>query len=155
MFIHFSRRVNAIASGTSRTPETQFRPDAVTCCGAFADVTNNRDEFGQFLSRKLCHWSRAGVYRGMLDETQQQSIVTRLNRVEGQIRGIRRMVQEPRLCIELLQQLSAAEAALNRISLAVFRYHVERCVPDGIVQGDPEKTRRLAELVDIFDRFAK
>jgi DNA-binding FrmR family transcriptional regulator len=91
----------------------------------------------------------------MLDETQQQSLVTRLNRVEGQIRGIRRMVQEPRLCVELLQQLSAAEAALNRISLAVFRFHVERCVPDGIVQGDPEKTRRLAELVDIFDRFAK
>ncbi|MFL6281042.1 MAG: metal-sensitive transcriptional regulator [Vicinamibacterales bacterium] len=91
----------------------------------------------------------------MLDQTQQQSIVTRLNRVEGQIRGIRRMVQEPRLCVELLQQLSAAEAALNRISLAVFKFHVEHCVPEGIVQGDPEKTRRLAELVDIFDRFAK
>ena len=91
----------------------------------------------------------------MLDDTQQQSIVTRLNRVEGQIRGIRRMVQEPRLCIELLQQLSAAEAALNRISLAVFKFHVERCVPDGIAQGDPEKTRRLTELVDIFDRFTK
>jgi CsoR family transcriptional regulator, copper-sensing transcriptional repressor len=91
----------------------------------------------------------------MLDETHQQSIVTRLNRVEGQIRGLRRMVQEPRLCVELLQQLSAAEAALNRISLAVFKFHVERCVPDGIVQGDPEKTRQLAELVDIFDRFAK
>jgi len=91
----------------------------------------------------------------MLDDNQQQSLVTRLNRVEGQIRGIRRMVQEPRLCVELLQQLSAAEAALNRISLAVFRFHVERCVPDGIVQGEPEKTRRLAELVDIFDRFAK
>lgn len=91
----------------------------------------------------------------MLDETQQQSLVTRLNRVEGQIRGIRRMVQEPRLCVELLQQLSAAEAALNRISLAVFKFHVERCVPDGIVQGEPEKTRRLTELVDIFDRFAK
>ena len=91
----------------------------------------------------------------MLDETQQQSIVTRLNRVEGQIRGIRRMVQEPRLSVELLQQLSAAEAALNRISLAVFRFHIERCVPDGIIQGEPEKTRRLAELVDIFDRFAR
>jgi DNA-binding FrmR family transcriptional regulator len=91
----------------------------------------------------------------MIDEAQQQAIVTRLNRVEGQIRGIRRMVQEPRLCVELLQQLSAAEAALNRISLAVFKFHVERCVPDGIVQGDPEKTRQLAELVDIFDRFAK
>jgi CsoR family transcriptional regulator, copper-sensing transcriptional repressor len=91
----------------------------------------------------------------MLDDTQQQSIVTRLNRVEGQIRGIRRMVQEPRLCVELLQQLSAAEAALNRISLAVFRFHIERCVPNGITQGEPEKTRSLAELVDIFDRFAR
>jgi len=91
----------------------------------------------------------------MLDETQQQAIVTRLNRVEGQIRGIRRMVQEPRLCVEILQQLAAAEAALNRISLAVFRFHVETCVPEGIAKGDPERTERLAELVDIFDRFAK
>jgi CsoR family transcriptional regulator, copper-sensing transcriptional repressor len=91
----------------------------------------------------------------MLDETQQQAIVTRLNRIEGQIRGIRRMVQEPRLCVEILQQLSAAEAALNRISLAVFKFHVEKCVPDGIAKGEPEKSNRLAELVDIFDRFSK
>jgi DNA-binding FrmR family transcriptional regulator len=91
----------------------------------------------------------------MLDELQQQAIVTRLNRIEGQVRGIRRMVQEPRLCVEILQQLSAAEAALNRISLAIFKFHVERCVPDGLVKGEPEKSKRLAELVDIFDRFAK
>jgi DNA-binding FrmR family transcriptional regulator len=91
----------------------------------------------------------------MLDDAQQQAIVTRLNRVEGQVRGIRRMVEEPRRCVEILQQLSAAEAALNRISLAVFKFHVERCVPDGIVQGEPEKTNRLTELVDIFDRFGR
>ena len=91
----------------------------------------------------------------MLDDTQQQAIVTRLNRIAGQVRGIRRMVQEPRLCVEILQQLSAAEAALNRISLAVFKFHVERCVPEGVVQGDPEKTKQLTELVDIFDRFSK
>jgi len=91
----------------------------------------------------------------MLYEAQQQAIVTRLNRIEGQVRGIRRMVQEPRLCIEILQQLSAAEAALNRISLAIFRYHVESCVPDGINRGEPDRSQRLAELVDIFDRFAR
>jgi DNA-binding FrmR family transcriptional regulator len=91
----------------------------------------------------------------MLDQAQQQAIVTRLNRIEGQVRGIRRMVQEPRRCVEILQQLAAAEAALNRISLAVFRFHVEKCVPDGITKGDPERTERLTELVDIFDRFAK
>ena len=91
----------------------------------------------------------------MLDEAQQQAIVTRLNRIEGQVRGIRRMVQEPRLCVEILQQLAAAEAALNRISLAIFRFHVESCVPEGVAKGDPERTQRLTELVDIFDRFAK
>jgi DNA-binding FrmR family transcriptional regulator len=91
----------------------------------------------------------------MLDEAQQQAIVTRLNRIEGQVRGIRRMVQEPRLCVEILQQLSAAEAALNRISLSVFRFHVEKCVPEGIEKGEPDRSARLTELVDIFDRFSK
>jgi DNA-binding FrmR family transcriptional regulator len=91
----------------------------------------------------------------MLDEAQQQAIVTRLNRIEGQVRGIRRMVQEPRLCVEILQQLSAAEAALNRISLSVFRFHVEKCVPEGIEKGEPQRNACLTELVDIFDRFSK
>jgi DNA-binding FrmR family transcriptional regulator len=90
----------------------------------------------------------------MLDEAHQKQLVTRLNRVEGQIRGIRRMVQEPRLCVDILQQLAAAEAALNKTSLTVLRYHVEHCVPDGISRGGREQALRLAELVDIFDRFA-
>src|SRR5512142_2769342 len=92
----------------------------------------------------------------MLDESQQQAIVTRLNRIEGQVRGIRRMVQEPRLCVEILQQLAAAEAALNRVSGAILKYHVETCVPAAIARGDgDERTRELSELVDIFDRFAR
>lgn len=91
----------------------------------------------------------------MLDAEEQQAIVTRLNRVEGQVRGIRRMVQEPRLCVDILQQLAAAEAAMNRISLAILKFHVEKCVPEGIDRGEPERTRRLSELVDIFDRFAR
>ena len=91
----------------------------------------------------------------MLDPDQQQALVTRLNRIEGQVRGIRRMVEEPRLCVEILQQLAAAEAALNRISLAVVKVHVEKCVPGGMDLGEGERKRRLDELVDIFDRFAK
>ncbi len=91
----------------------------------------------------------------MLDEAQQQALVTRLNRIEGQVKGIRRMVQEPRLCVEILQQLAAAEAALNRISLGVLRFHVESCVPNGAALGEAETRKQLAELVDIFDRFAK
>ena len=90
----------------------------------------------------------------MLDSTHQESLIARLNRVEGQIRGIRRMIQEPRQCVDILQQLAAAEAALNRISFSIFRYHAERCVPDGLGRGDPDRQRCLKELVDIFDRFS-
>jgi DNA-binding FrmR family transcriptional regulator len=91
----------------------------------------------------------------MLDEAQQQVLITRLNRIEGQIRGIRRMVQEPRLCVEILQQLAAAEAALNRISLSILKFHVESCVPTGVAMGEAESKKSLSELVDIFDRFSK
>jgi DNA-binding FrmR family transcriptional regulator len=91
----------------------------------------------------------------MLGLSEQQALLTRLNRVEGQIRGIRRMVQEPRPCIEILQQLAAAEAALNRISLAIFKHHVDTCVTDAMSKGEPERRKQLDELVDIFDRFAK
>lgn len=91
----------------------------------------------------------------MLTKEMQQSMTARLNRVEGQLRGIRRMVQEPRLCIEILQQLAAAEAALNRVSLEIFRYHVDNCLPGDIAKDDATKQQRLTELVEIFDRFTK
>jgi CsoR family transcriptional regulator, copper-sensing transcriptional repressor len=91
----------------------------------------------------------------MLTKEMQQSMTARLNRVEGQLRGIRRMVQEPRLCIEILQQLAAAEAALNRVSLEVFRFHVDVCVPNDMAQDAGKKDQLLGELVEIFDRFTK
>lgn len=84
-----------------------------------------------------------------------QALLTRLNRVEGQIRGIRRMLQEPRPCVEVLQQLAAAEAALNRISLAIFKHHVDHCIAEALMQGETERRKQMGELVDIFDRFAK
>jgi len=89
------------------------------------------------------------------DAYDQPALVRRLNRIEGQVRGIRRMIEEPRPCIEVLQQLAAAEAALNRIGLAVFKHHIDHCVRDGIGKGDAETRKQLNELVDIFDRFGK
>jgi DNA-binding FrmR family transcriptional regulator len=91
----------------------------------------------------------------MLDAAQQQALVIRLNRIEGQVRGIRRMVQESRRCLEILQQLAAAEAALSRVSLAMVKVHVETCVPAAAQQGQDEQSRQLAELVAIFDRFTR
>ena len=91
----------------------------------------------------------------MLGKTQREVLVARLNRAEGQLRGIRRMIQEPRPCIELLQQLAAAESALGRISHSVFKFHVESCIPDGMSKGKAEQQKQLKELIDIFDRHAR
>lgn len=90
----------------------------------------------------------------MLEASHREQLIARLNRVEGQVRGIRRMIQEPRMCVEILQQLSAAEAALNRVSLSIFRYHVEKCVPNDVNRTEAERQKCLSELVDIFDRFS-
>ena len=89
------------------------------------------------------------------DGYDQEALVRRLNRIEGQVRGIRRMIEESRSCLEVLQQLAAAEAALDRIGLAIFRHHVDHCVRDGLSKGEVETRRQLNELVDIFDRFGK
>jgi DNA-binding FrmR family transcriptional regulator len=91
----------------------------------------------------------------MFEAAEEQALVKRLNRIEGQIRGIRRMVEEPRPCLEVLQQLAAAEAALNRISLAMFKHHIDHCVREGLAKGEQEGRKQLNELVDIFDRFGK
>ena len=91
----------------------------------------------------------------MIDPTEQHALVMRLNRIEGQIRGIRRMVQEPRPCIDILQQLAAAEAAMNRVSAAILTFHVRKCIPEAAARGDEERSRQLGELIDIFDRFMR
>ena len=98
---------------------------------------------------------RSSDVQPMSEVADQQALLRRLNRIEGQIRGIRRMLEEPRPCIEVLQQLAAAEAALNRISLAMFRRHIDHCVWDGLAEDEVKGRRQLDELIDIFDRFAK
>ena len=91
----------------------------------------------------------------MLDSSQQETITSRLSRVEQQIHVIRRMIQEPAQCPDLLNQLAQAEASLAKVSAAILKMHVETCVPAGIATSDDEGKARLSELVDIFDRFAK
>ncbi len=91
----------------------------------------------------------------MIDASTQKELVARLHRIEGQIRGITRMVEEPRVCQDLLQQLAAAEAALRRVSGTILKYHVRRCVPESLGRSSVKQVQNLAELVDIFDRFSR
>ncbi len=77
----------------------------------------------------------------------------RLKRIEGQIRGITRMVEERRYCIDIIQQLTAARKALDQVSLNIMKSHVNTCVSDAIRSQDGEA--KITELMQTIHRFVK
>lgn len=78
----------------------------------------------------------------------------RLSRIEGQVRGIARMVDEDRYCIDVITQISAVRAALKRVEEEILKDHLGHCVADAIASGDKDDQRRkVAELIDVFRRL--
>jgi len=81
------------------------------------------------------------------------SCLKRLNRIEGQVRGLARMVAEERYCIDIVTQIAAARAALRRVEEEVLRDHVAHCVEHAIASGNRgEQRRKVAELMDVLSR---
>jgi len=79
----------------------------------------------------------------------------RLRRIEGQVGGLGRMVEQERYCVDILTQIRAARAALRRVEEAVLREHVEHCVAQAIRSGDPaEQKAKVDELLDVVGRFS-
>jgi DNA-binding FrmR family transcriptional regulator len=77
----------------------------------------------------------------------------RLQRIEGQVRGLSRMVADDRYCIDIVTQIAAVRAALRRAEEEILRDHVAHCVEDAIVSGDKAAQRRkIAELMDVVGR---
>jgi DNA-binding FrmR family transcriptional regulator len=84
------------------------------------------------------------------------SALKRLNRIEGQIRGIGRMVEEDRYCIDVVTQISAVRAALRRAEEEILRDHVATCVEHAVASSDKgEQRRKIAELMDVVSRANK
>ena len=80
----------------------------------------------------------------------------RLRRIEGQVRGIERMVDEDRYCIDILTQIGAAMTALESVGLKVLDEHVGHCVAGALASGDPDAAReKTDELLAAVQRFAK
>jgi DNA-binding FrmR family transcriptional regulator len=80
----------------------------------------------------------------------------RLHRVEGQVRGIERMVEDDRYCIEILTQIAAVRTALESIGYEILSDHVNHCVTDALASGDAESaTEKSRELLAAVQRFAK
>jgi DNA-binding FrmR family transcriptional regulator len=80
-------------------------------------------------------------------------LLARLNRVEGQVRGITRMVEEGRYCIDVLTQINAARAALAKVESEMLKAHLNHCIEGAIVAGDADDQRAKArELIELMER---
>jgi CsoR family transcriptional regulator, copper-sensing transcriptional repressor len=89
----------------------------------------------------------------MMEIKTKASCAKRLSRVEGQVRGIARMVEDDRYCIDIVTQIGAARAALRRVEEEILRDHVAHCVEHAIASGDAEEQRRkIAELMQVLSR---
>jgi CsoR family transcriptional regulator, copper-sensing transcriptional repressor len=89
----------------------------------------------------------------MQDDTRK-ACLARLRRIEGQVRGIARMVEDDRYCIDVLNQLIAVRAALRRVEDVVLKDHVEHSVEHAIGSGDAEEQRKkVGELLEVFGRY--
>jgi len=81
------------------------------------------------------------------------SCLKRLNRIEGQVRGLARMVEEDRYCIDIVTQIAAVRAALRRVEEEILRDHVAHCVEHAIASGNrTDQRRKIAELMDVVSR---
>lgn len=88
-----------------------------------------------------------------MQDATKASVRKRLNRVEGQVRGLSRMVDEDRYCIDIVTQIAAVRAALRRIEETVLADHVGHCVEQAIASGDPAAQReKVAELMAVLGR---
>lgn len=93
-----------------------------------------------------------GISQAMHDDAKS-TCLKRLSRIEGQVRGLARMVEGDRYCIDIVTQISAVRAALRRVEEEVLRGHVAHCVEHAIASGDSDEQRKkIAELMDVLGR---
>lgn len=85
-------------------------------------------------------------------ETETKQLLNRLSRIEGQVRGIKNMVEKSAYCTDILIQVSAINAALNAFNRELLSNHIRTCVADGIKNGDDEK---VDELINTLQKLMK
>ena len=84
---------------------------------------------------------------------QKDDTIKRLNRIEGQVRGIGRMIEEDRYCIDILHQMQAIKSAFAKVEDAILKDHSASCVEKAIASGDLEQQRqKFGELVDLLSK---
>jgi DNA-binding FrmR family transcriptional regulator len=87
--------------------------------------------------------------------TEKQALLNRLKRIEGQVRGLQRMVDEDTYCIDILTQVSAATKALENVALTLLDGHLRHCVVDAARGGGDEADAKLTEASDAIARLVR
>jgi DNA-binding FrmR family transcriptional regulator len=89
-----------------------------------------------------------------MQQQAKSSVLKRLNRIEGQVRGLARMVETDRYCIDIVTQISAVRAALRRAEEEILQDHVAHCVEHAIASGNRRQQRqKVSELIDVLGRL--
>ena len=91
-----------------------------------------------------------------MNEKQKEDVVKRLNRIEGQIRGINKMVSDNRYCIDILTQSRAIVAAIRKVEDLVMHQHLQTCVAESMRNDNSEdKEDKIGEIMDVISKFRK
>ena len=91
-----------------------------------------------------------------MQKEAKTQVTKRLKRIEGQVRGLARMVEEDRYCIDIVTQISAVRAALRRVEEEVLRDHVAHCVEGAIASGNrADQRKKIAELMEVLGRAVR
>ncbi|WP_353854561.1 metal-sensing transcriptional repressor [Bacillus sp. Bos-x628] len=86
-------------------------------------------------------------------QKEKDQLMNRLKRIEGQVRGIQQMIESERYCIDVVNQISAVNAALKKVSLQLMEKHTHHCVSDAIKSGNGDEA--IKELMNVFTKLTK
>lgn len=86
-------------------------------------------------------------------DEEKNKLTNRLKRIEGQVRGLQKMVEEDRYCVDVLVQISAINAALKKVGFSLMEHHTQTCVSEAIRSGDGND--HIQELMKVIQQFSK
>jgi len=90
-----------------------------------------------------------------MDADTKRQAIARLRRIEGQVQGVQRMVEDGKHCVDILRQISAIQGALEQVSKILMTRHIESCVVESLQAGsERERVRKIDELIQVFSRHS-
>jgi DNA-binding FrmR family transcriptional regulator len=91
-----------------------------------------------------------------IQNEEKEDVLRRLNRIEGQVKGIKRLVDEDTYCVDVMTQVSSVHEALRSVGKILMRNHLQHCVTDALRDGDDTKAEKTyQEMMDLIYKFAK